>query len=92
MQHLIPDKGKPDPEIYLAVARQLNILPANCLVIEDSATGIQAALAAGMACLAVPSSFTRPGVLQSGLLLDTNITAPKLLQQTAEQFLLEYDQ
>jgi beta-phosphoglucomutase-like phosphatase (HAD superfamily) len=86
------DKGKPDPEIYLAAARQLDIAPASCLVIEDSATGIQAALAAGMACLAVPSSFTRPGVLQSGLLPDTNITAPKLLQQTAEHRIHEYDE
>lgn len=86
------DQGKPDPEIYLAAAREFGVLPADCLVIEDSATGIKAALASGMTCLAVPSSFTRPGVLQSGLLLETNITSPKLLQQTAEQLIDEHNQ
>ena len=82
------DKGKPDPEIYLAAARQLDISTANCLVIEDSATGIKAALAAGMVCLAVPSSFTRSGVEQSGFLPESHIaSSPKRLQQTAERLL-----
>ncbi len=80
-------KGKPDPEVYLVAARELDIVPAGCLVIEDSATGIKAALAAGMTCLAVFSSFTRSGVLQSALLPEENIILPKLLQQTAERFL-----
>lgn len=39
---------KPDPEIYLKVASILGTAPANCIVFEDSHTGVQAALAAGM--------------------------------------------
>jgi beta-phosphoglucomutase family hydrolase len=39
---------KPDPEIYLKVAQILGIAPANCIVFEDSETGVQAGLAAGM--------------------------------------------
>lgn len=60
--------GKPDPEVYLLVARQLRAEPSECLVIEDSATGVRAALAAGAWCIAVTSDFTRKGVRERGLL------------------------
>jgi HAD superfamily hydrolase (TIGR01509 family) len=42
------DRGKPHPDIYLAAAKGLGVDPAVCLAIEDSPTGAQAALAAGM--------------------------------------------
>ncbi|PAL25334.1 haloacid dehalogenase [Sphingopyxis sp. GW247-27LB] len=42
------DRGKPHPDIYLAAAKGLEVDPATCLAIEDSPTGAQAALAAGM--------------------------------------------
>ena len=42
------ERGKPYPDIYLAAAQGLAVDPARCLAIEDSPTGAQAALAAGM--------------------------------------------
>lgn len=39
---------KPDPEIYLACAEELDVQPFDCLVVEDAIPGIQAAYAAGM--------------------------------------------
>jgi len=39
---------KPEPEIFLHAARQMNETPSNCLVVEDSAAGIEAAQKAGM--------------------------------------------
>ena len=39
---------KPHPEIYLLAAGHLGVAPANCIVFEDSYTGVGAALAAGM--------------------------------------------
>lgn len=42
------DRGKPFPDIYLAAARGLGVDSADCLAIEDSPTGAQAAIAAGM--------------------------------------------
>ena len=42
------DRGKPFPDIYLAAAKGLGVDPAACLAIEDSPTGAQAAIAAGM--------------------------------------------
>ncbi len=45
--------SKPDPEIFLKTAAQLNTLPAKCVVLEDSLFGVQAAKAAKMGCIAV---------------------------------------
>ncbi len=46
-------KSKPDPEVFLVAARKLELPPEKCLVVEDSAAGIQAAAAGGMKSLAV---------------------------------------
>ena len=50
--------GKPAPDIYLEVARRLRAAPEACLVLEDSAIGCEAALAAGMRVIACPSAVT----------------------------------
>jgi len=52
------EHGKPNPEIYQLVARELDVPPVECLVIEDSPSGVEAALAAGMWCIAVTTPFT----------------------------------
>ncbi len=41
-------RGKPAPDLFLHAAAQMRVSPAECLVIEDSTAGVQAALAAGM--------------------------------------------
>lgn len=46
---------KPAPDMYLAAARALGVDPADCLGFEDSETGADAALAAGLQLIAVPS-------------------------------------
>ena len=45
-------KSKPNPAIYLLAAETLGVKPACCTVIEDAASGITAAKAAGMYCIA----------------------------------------
>jgi HAD superfamily hydrolase (TIGR01509 family) len=45
--------GKPAPDMFLAAAERLGVDPADCIVIEDSPPGIAAAIAAGMATIAV---------------------------------------
>ena len=47
-------KGKPAPDIFLAAAARLDILPERCLVLEDSDAGIQAAYDAGMTSVMIP--------------------------------------
>ena len=47
-------KGKPAPDIFLAAAKELNLKPEACLVLEDSYNGIKAAHAAGMQSIMIP--------------------------------------
>ena len=46
-------RGKPAPDPFLKAAELLRVEPAHCLVFEDTATGAEAARAAGMACVIV---------------------------------------
>jgi len=48
--------GKPDPQGYLEAAHRLGCAPADCLVIEDAPAGVEAALAAGMHVVALPTT------------------------------------
>ncbi|MDX2079205.1 MAG: HAD family phosphatase [Terrimicrobiaceae bacterium] len=56
------ERGKPAPDPFLEAARRLGVSPEQCLVFEDSPTGIAAAEAAGMAHVFVPSAPTRKDV------------------------------
>lgn len=51
-------KGKPAPDIYLAVAKELDVEPGNCLVFEDIVQGILAGKAAGMQVCAVYDKYS----------------------------------
>lgn len=48
---------KPDPEIYFATAKLLGVRPIQCVVFEDSPSGVQAAKSAGMCCVGLTTSF-----------------------------------
>ncbi len=84
------EKGKPDPEIYTLVSHELEVSALECLVIEDSASGVKAAVAAGMGCIAVTTDFTRRGVQESRL-LDPRwvVDSPADLLATAERIIDE---
>jgi len=47
------EHGKPAPDMFLLVAERLGVAPADCIAVEDSPTGVQAAVAAGMRTIAV---------------------------------------
>jgi beta-phosphoglucomutase len=42
------EESKPDPEVFLKAAVKLNVKPEECVVVEDSAVGVEAAIAGGM--------------------------------------------
>ena len=46
-------RGKPDPEVYLAAASWVGVMPSRCIVVEDAAAGIEGARAAGMRSIGV---------------------------------------
>ena len=48
-------KPKPDPEVFLKGAEELNIPPANCVVFEDAIAGVEAAIAGGMKVVGIGS-------------------------------------
>lgn len=53
-------KSKPDPEVFLIAADRLDIPYSECLVVEDSDAGIEAAKAGGMYALAVGAAKNNP--------------------------------
>ena len=48
-------RAKPEPELYLTACARLGVDPGRCLALEDSATGIAAATAAGLRTIGVPT-------------------------------------
>lgn len=52
------ENGKPAPDPYLEAAARLGMAPADCLAVEDTATGVAAARAAGFTVIAWPNEMT----------------------------------
>lgn len=48
--------GKPDPTLFLSVARAIAVSPDHCIVVEDAVAGVEAARRAGMQCIAVTTT------------------------------------
>jgi HAD superfamily hydrolase (TIGR01509 family) len=51
-------QGKPAPDLYLSAIKCLGVSVERCIAIEDSPSGMKAALAAGLRCIAVPNPLT----------------------------------
>lgn len=49
-------QGKPDPDVFLQAARKLGVAPANCVVMEDAANGLEAARNGGMRCITLTTT------------------------------------
>ncbi|MCU4676312.1 HAD family phosphatase [Catenovulum sp. 2E275] len=75
---------KPAPDAYLSALEQLSLTPEQVVAIEDSASGIQSAKAAGLTCLAIKHSFTTPDKLT---LADQSFSHHlNILRHLAQQF------
>ena len=60
-------RGKPAPDLFLAAAAASGMPPETCVVVEDSITGIRAAHAAGMTCLAYAPHGDSPCLAELGV-------------------------
>ncbi|MBP6396481.1 MAG: beta-phosphoglucomutase [Saprospiraceae bacterium] len=65
------DKSKPDPEVFLIAAKGVNELPENCLVVEDSIKGIEAANVGGFRTLGIGD----PDILTEAEFIVKDLTA-----------------
>lgn len=74
---------KPAPDIYLHTAEKLGIDPKECIAIEDSHYGVQAAVNAGMFCIGINTSKNRNALKDAHLIVDSydEIDLKSLLKQ-----------
>lgn len=72
--------GKPDPEIYLLAAERLQLTPSAMMVLEDSANGCRAAVAAGAFTVAVPNRHTRNHTFPDVQLVAETLADPRILE------------
>jgi len=61
--------AKPHPGLFLAAASAFGVQPGNCVVIEDSLSGVKAARAAGMKCLGYCPVKPNPLLANEGAIL-----------------------
>jgi HAD superfamily hydrolase (TIGR01509 family) len=76
-------KFKPDPEIFLKCAAKLREKPEDCVVLEDSIFGVQAARAAGMDCIAVLTGVYSRAELETanpGLIIESLTEKEEILK------------
>ena len=64
------EHSKPAPDIYLLACARLGVAPSDALALEDSASGVAAAKAAGLTCIAVPQ-FAETDVSAADRIVDS---------------------
>lgn len=76
-------RGKPDPEIYLKSAQALGLPPAQCIVIEDSLSGVEAAKNSGSKVIGITTTHTSEELTGTDLVIsdfsELNLDALKLI-------------
>jgi beta-phosphoglucomutase len=64
------ENGKPHPEIYIKCATALGFAPANCIVFEDSLSGIEAGKASGAKVVGVATTHTHDELAGTDFIID----------------------
>jgi HAD superfamily hydrolase (TIGR01509 family) len=71
--------GKPSPDLFLKAAASMGVEPAHCVVVEDSALGVQAARAAGMAVLGYAAATPAEDLASADRVFDDMAELPALV-------------
>ena len=71
-------KGKPSPEIFLRAAKRIRVKPSECIVFEDSLSGVEAAARAGMPCVALSTTMSARQLRGRATLIVKNYKSKKL--------------
>ncbi len=64
------NKGKPNPEPYIKTAQIISVKSKECVVIEDSVSGIRSAKDAGCYCIAITTTHTRSELQDADIIVD----------------------
>ncbi len=64
-------RGKPSPDIFLTAAKRLSLQPRDCIVIEDSLPGIDAAKTAGMLVIALTTTRDREELTDADIIVNS---------------------
>jgi beta-phosphoglucomutase len=64
------NRGKPDPEIYLKAAKALGFKPENCIVLEDSLSGVKSGKAAGCKVVAITTTHAADELGEADYVID----------------------
>jgi beta-phosphoglucomutase len=79
-QALVSSAGlpsKPDPAVFLKAAKQLEMPPEKCVVVEDAGVGVQAAKRAGMGAIGVTSTHPRDTLEAADIVVDSLADLPR---------------
>ncbi len=68
------DHHKPAPDVYLKAAEAINVLPENCIVVEDAPNGITAAINAGMKSIGICSNYVQAKELSNAELVVNSLS------------------
>ena len=74
---------KPHPQVYLRVLNEMGLPAGDCLAFEDSANGLRAATAAGLATVITPTSFTEQHSFSGALRVLPDLSHASLAQLQA---------
>ena len=79
--------GKPHPDIFLKAAELLQLLPEECIVVEDSPAGIRAAHAAGMKAVLVPdqAAITQEIIDLADVVLESLLEMPAYIEKLLKE-------
>jgi beta-phosphoglucomutase family hydrolase len=77
------EHGKPNPEIYIKCAAALHYPPADCVVFEDSLSGVAAGKAAGCKVVGVATTHTHAELADTDLVIDDfmNLNPAEIIQK-----------
>lgn len=77
------EHGKPNPEIYLKVAKRIGFDPEQCIVFEDSLSGVEAAQRAGSKVVGVTTTHSHEELANTDFVIDdfTGLTPEKLFNE-----------
>ena len=67
----VGSRSKPSPDLFLYAARQLESQVENCIVIEDSPLGVEAARRAGIMCIALTTTYDREKLVAADVVVDS---------------------